>query len=99
MWSNNNGDNFSDDSLFHKIRDRIKILDNHLDSSNYSKQKCQLKTELNNFLQKINTSKNLLNASPEDIRSFLIYKEENGRTQLHKNDCAFKNKVGLHKCG
>ena len=23
----NNGDNFSDDSLFHKIRDRIKILD------------------------------------------------------------------------
>ena len=41
----------------------------------------------------------MLNASPEDIRRFLIYKEENGRTQLHKNDCVFKNNVGLHKCG
>lgn len=95
---NNECNTSEHDTLLHKIKGRIQELDSRLNSSNYCKQKCQLKNELNNFLQKISVSKNASIASPEDIRSFLIYKKENGRTQLHKHDCTFHGKFSLQKC-
>ena len=65
-----------------KINDRIKRLDALLNSASYSKQKCNLKKEVENFLVLLDPLKNFSNATPEDIRKFLIFKEKNGKTQL-----------------
>lgn len=67
-------------------------------SSKYSKQKCSLGTELSSFLESLAPPKDLLTAKPEDIRSFLIYKEKDGRTQLHDLRCKFKGLTGKQKC-
>lgn len=87
-----------DRDLLNKINVRMQQLDNQLDASNYGKQKCRLKMELINFLKKVHYSKNIYNASPEDIRAFLIFKEDSGRTKLHNKGCIFQGKPGLQKC-
>jgi len=42
------------DNIMSDIDSRLKHLDDLLDSSNYSKQKCSLKSEFSNFLEKFN---------------------------------------------
>lgn len=39
-----------------------------------------------------------LNATPEDIRKFLVHKEKGGKTQLHENECPYSANHGLQKC-
>jgi hypothetical protein len=50
-----------------------------LNSASYSKQKCNLKKEVENFLVLLDLLKNFSTATPEDIRKFLIFKEKNGK--------------------
>ena len=59
-----------------QINDRIKSLDALLNSASYSKQKCNLKKEVDNFLVLLDPLKNFSNATPDDIRKFLIFKEK-----------------------
>lgn len=77
--------------MVHTIDERIKTLDSLLDAGSYTKQKCNLKTELDPL-------KNITNATPEDIRKFLVFKEKNGRTQLHNDNCEFRNEHSLQEC-
>ncbi|CAC5415529.1 unnamed protein product [Mytilus coruscus] len=86
------------DQLLHKIEKRIDKLDNLLKSGIYSKQKCSLKTELENFFFSLEPLKNLSNAVPEDIREFVVFKEKNGRTQLHEDNCVYCTEHGLKNC-
>ncbi|CAC5382313.1 unnamed protein product [Mytilus coruscus] len=86
------------DQLLHKIEKRIDTLDNLLKSGSYSKQKCSLKTELEKFFVTLEPLKNLSNAVPEDIRKFLVFKEKNGRTQLHEDNCVYRTEHGLKIC-
>ena len=81
-----------------KINDRKKSLDALLNSASYSKQKCNLKKEVENFLVLLDPLKNFSNATPEDIRKFLIFKEKNGKTQLHDDKCQFRTNHGLQSC-
>jgi hypothetical protein len=53
-----------------------------LNSASYSKQKCNLKKEVENFLVLLDPLKNFSNATPEDIRKFLIFKEKNGTPRM-----------------
>ena len=76
----------------------MKYLDNLLDSSKYSKQKCALKAELETFLGRLSPQKSLYTALPEDVRKFLIFKESNGKTQLHVETCIFKGMPGKKDC-
>ena len=81
-----------------KINDRKKSSDALLYSASYSKQKCNLKKEVENFLVLLDPLKNFSNATPEDIRKFLIFKEKNGKTQLHDDICQFRTNHGLQSC-
>ena len=56
-------------SLEH-IEERIKTLDQRLDTSRYSQQKCNLKKELEQFLVSLNPAKDVYTALPNDLRSF-----------------------------
>ena len=84
--------------LIENIDKRIHNLDNLLDSATYSKQKCFLKAELQNFLYTLDPLTNLSNATPENIRKFLIFKEKGGKTQIHEVDCPFRGQHGLKQC-
>ena len=35
---------------------------------------------------------------PRDICRFLVYKDQDGRTQVHKNGCCLLEQRGLHQC-
>ena len=86
------------DQMVHTIDERIKTLDSLLDAGSYTKQKCNLKTELEIFLYTLDPLKNITNATPEDIRKFFVFKEKNGRTQLHNDNCEFRNEHNLQEC-
>lgn len=86
-------------TVFQRIDSRIEHLDKLLDSSNYSKQKCQLKTDLESFLTALSPSLTLMNALPTHLRKFLIFKEGSGRTQVHNTICDFRGQQGTHNCG
>ena len=73
----------ADFSKMNRIEERIRTLDQTLDASNYSQQKCNLKNELEQFLVSLEPAKNVYIALPDDLRKFLIFKEKHGRTKLH----------------
>ena len=81
-----------------RIKQRLKELDELLNSSKYSKQKNNLANELTSFLETLSPPKGLLTAIPEDVRKFLIFKEKDGKTQLHTQQCNFKGLAGKQKC-
>ena len=81
-----------------KINNRLKVLDNLIDSASYSKQKSSLKADLEKFLLLVDPQKNLTNATPDDIRKYLIFKEKGGKTQLHNTSCHFRGTHGLKSC-
>ena len=39
-----------------------------------------------------------MTATPEDVRKFLIFKEKDGKTQLHNRSCDFKGLTGKQRC-
>ena len=81
-----------------RINQRIKDLDELLNTSKYSKQKNNLTIELTSFLENLSPPKDLLTAVPTDVRKFLIFKEKDGKTQLHERDCSFKGLSGRKSC-
>ena len=95
MEENNENSNSASEA---RIKQRIKELDELLNSSKYSKQKNNLATELTSFLETLSPPKDLLTAIPEDVRKFLIFKEKDGKTQLHTQHCNFKGLAGKQKC-
>ena len=85
-------------SSMKSIDERIRLLDQRLDTSSYSQQKCNLKVELELFLVSLEPSKNVYTALPGDLRKFLIFKEKHGRTKLHDQICPQKGVVGKVQC-
>jgi hypothetical protein len=81
------------------INSRIKKLDDLLQTSNYSKQKCSLEKEFLEFLKEIDREKDLTTVMPEDIRNVLIFKEGNGHTELHNEECRYRGMTGVKECG
>lgn len=97
-FKNSANDSNNLNPIIGKIDSRIKKLDDLLQNSNYSKQKCSLKQDFLEFLKIIDSEKDLMTVMPEDIRKFLIYKEGNGRTQLHKEECQYRGMTGIKQC-
>ena len=50
------------------------------------------------FFEKMEKGNNLMNEMPDDIRKFLIFKEQWGRTQLHIDTCSFRGIPELKGC-
>ena len=74
------------------IKDRLFELENLIKSTIYMKQKSRLQVELEMFLGNLSIPKTLANASPEDVRKFLVFKDGNGKTQVHVLSCAHVGK-------
>ena len=61
---------------------RIPYLNNLLDSKSYCKKTLTLKADFETVMRK-----DLFEAKPDDLRLFLIKKDEAGRTQVHNLAC------------
>lgn len=75
---------------------RIQQLESMLDAKSYCKRKLNLKKEFQSFLE--GQSKIWSNAMPEDVRFFLVDKDQDGKTQVHELDCPFVRRTGLKNC-
>ncbi|CAG2203881.1 unnamed protein product [Mytilus edulis] len=82
-----------------ELNDRILELDSLLQSTKYSKQKLVLQKSIVSFLSDLNPQKSLNDALPSDIRKFLVYKDDSGKTQIHKAQCKNRGVKGKFQCG
>ena len=83
----------------------VSTLDNRLHelkalslSTAYSKQKLSLKNELESFLFSLPGHKSLSAAMPIDVCRFLAWKDKDGKTKVHKVQCAFRGQKGASRC-
>lgn len=81
------------------IDERLQQLFNFDRATNYAKQKDSLQKELEEFLTALKSGTTLSTVTPRDICRFLIYKDQNGKTQVHVNGCKFLGEKGRHPCG
>ncbi|CAG2218693.1 unnamed protein product [Mytilus edulis] len=82
-----------------ELNDRILELDSLLQSTKYSKQKLVLQKSIVSFLSDLNPQKSLNDALPSDIRKFLVYKDDSGKTQIHKAQRKNRGVKGKFQCG
>lgn len=81
------------------INNRLQQLLNFDQATSYSKQKDSLQKELEKFLSALPGRVSLATVTPQDLCRFLIVKDKDGRTQVHRNSCKFIGQRGKHSCG
>ena len=81
------------------IDSRLQQLFSYDQATRYSKQKDSLQKELEAFLSALPGHISLATVTPRDLCRFLIYKDRNGKTQVHHNSCQFMGQRGKHACG
>ena len=82
-----------------EIDTQLNQLWNFDQATGYSKQKDSLQKELENFLAGLPGKPSLAIVSPRDLCRFLAIKDRGGKTQVHRNSCAFLGQRGTHSCG
>lgn len=82
-----------------QIDQRLEQLLNFDRATSYSKQKDSLCKQLESFLFALPGYVTLATVTPRDICRFLIFKDKDGKTQVHKNGCQFIGQKGKHDCG
>lgn len=84
------------------IARRMNELSQQRLASRYSKQKSALELELIRFLRNLTPPKSIVSALPAEVIGFLIWKDKNGRTQVHEPSCTVgrspKNARGTCEC-
>ena len=72
---------------FQAINDRLKHLAEAKSNRSYEHQKFSLHKELAYFLSSLPVPKALPSASPSDVKKFLVWKDNSGKTIVHLLDC------------
>ena len=72
---------------FNLIERRKKELRDRHASTPYTRQKSSLEKELTGFLSRLTPRRNISCAIPEDVVSFLIWKDSFGKTRIHRDEC------------
>lgn len=67
------------------IDDCLRQLSLFDQATSYSKQKDSLRRELENFLSPLPGSITVSTVTPRHICRFLVHKDKNGKTQVHRN--------------
>ena len=83
-----------------KIKARLDLLAQKKEATSYVKQKSALELEVSEFLSYLQPPKNISSALPIDIVKFLVWKDGDGRTVVHKPHCKFlgvKGKTPRHR--
>jgi integrase len=81
-----------------QIDQRLEQLLNFDRATSYSKQKDSLKKQLESFVSALPGNITLATVTPRDICRFLIFKDRNGKTQVHCNGCPHLGKKGKFPC-
>ena len=82
-----------------KIAHRVKELCQARSSTRYAKQKTALELEFSQFLSCLSSPKDLSTALPHDVVSFLVWKDQAGRTVIHNPTCSFVGQSKQSQCG
>ena len=77
---------------------RLDILAQKKEATSYVKQKSALELEFSEFLSYLQRPKNISSALPIDIVKFLVWKDGDGRTVVHKTHCKFLGLKGKTSC-
>ena len=72
---------------FNLIERRKKELRDRHASTPYTRQKSSLEKELTGFLSRLTPKRDISCAIPEDVVSFLIWKDSFGKTRIHRDEC------------
>jgi integrase len=80
------------------IDSRLRVLQQQQQSTAYSKQKQSLKDELCSFLYALQGHKTIVDATPQDVCRFLVFKDARGKTQPHRHGCTHLGKKGIFPC-
>ena len=80
------------------IDDRLRQLALFDQATCYSKHKASLQRELENFLSSPPGSITVSTITPRNICRFLVHKDKNGKTQVHRNGCPHLGKRGTFDC-
>ena len=76
------------------IDDRLRQLALFDQTTCYSKQKTLLQRELENFLSSLLGFIRVSTVTPRDICRFLVHKDKNGKSQVHRNGCPHLGRRG-----
>ena len=68
-------------------------------ATSYAKQKDSLQKEFESFLASLPGHVTLATVTPRDVCCFLIVKDKDGKTQIHRNGCDHIGKKGRFSCG
>ena len=68
-------------------------------STPYAKQKTALEKEFMTFLLQTSPGRDLTTATPDDVITFLIWKDNFGKTVVHRNHCEHLGNKRAHLCG
>ena len=71
------------------IDQRLQELLDYDHATQYSKQKDSLQRELKSFLAALPGSITLATGTPHAVCRFLIFKDPNGKSQVHRHGCKF----------
>lgn len=83
---------------FVAIDDRLREVDQKLQSTKYSTKCSSLAKTFTTFLASCPNSPDVYNATPEDVRRFLVWKDSFGKTQVHSIECRFVGAYGIQEC-
>ncbi len=78
---------------------RLREIDRKARAGMYERKKEALVTELELFLSRIPGGGDLRSTNAQNLRRFLVYKDNKGKTQAHENECSFLGTNGLKSCG
>ena len=81
------------------IDDRSRQLTLFDNATSYAKQKDSLQKAPEKFLLSIPGSPTMATMTPRDICRFLMFKDKDGKTQVHSNGCNHFGKQGTFECG
>lgn len=75
---------------------RLRYLDNLVENTSYANKKSSLEKDFSKLL--LNYSKTIKNAGLDDVRKFLVHKDNMGKTQIHGINCPNLGKSGIYEC-
>ena len=81
------------------IDQRLRQLLDFDRATNYAKQKDSLRKEFEAFLASPPSHITFATVTPRDICRFLVFKDKNGKTQIHRNGCKYIGQAGRYICG
>ena len=72
---------------------RWETLEHNLASSKYRRKRSALEIEFTSFLRRSSPPKSLDSISPRDIIYFLIWKDKDSKTKVHRESCPFQGRA------